>query len=294
MLCELALFAGAGGSIWAGKLAGWEPVCAVENEPYCQAVLLARQADGSFPRFPIWDDVCTFDGTAWRGQVDIVTAGWPCQPWSTAGRRRGETDERNLWPEVSRILSEVRPRFALLENSPALLAHPYFGRIFGDLAEVGMDARWCTLSAAECGAWHRRDRLWIVANATGDVQGLGRRIEFESGVHRAERANLAGGGRDAFQQEGRQRITEAHGCDSVASDPDAPGFAEPQRSGAAAESSRRSEPSFDDWWNVEPNLVRVVHGLAFRGHRVGALGNGWCPIVAARAWQMLTCDSESR
>ena len=167
---ELALFAGIGGGLLGTKLLGWNPICAVEINPYRRRVLLQRQQDGFLGRFPIWDDARTFDGTAWRGRVDVVTAGFPCQPFSVAGRQRGEADERNLWPETIRIIREVGPRFAFLENVPGLLVHPCFGTILGELAESGFGVRWRCLSAAELGAPHRRGRLWIVAHA--DKEGL--------------------------------------------------------------------------------------------------------------------------
>ena len=146
---ELALFAGVGGGLLGSELVGWSTVCAVEKEPYCREVLLRRQRDGVLPLFPLWDDVRTFEGRPWRGAVDIVTAGFPCQPFSAAGSRKAENDDRNMWPETLRILREVGPRYALLENVPLLVRTDYFGQILGDLEEAGYDARWegCLVSA---------------------------------------------------------------------------------------------------------------------------------------------------
>jgi len=166
---ELALFAGAGGGLLATKwMLGWRTVCYVENAAYPVEVLKARIRDGLLDDAPIWDDARTFDGRPWRGCVDIVTAGFPCQPFSLAGQQRAERDERNMWPDTIRIVGEVRPRWCLLENVPGLLAgsHGYFGTILRELAESGYDARWRVLSAAEVGAPHRRDRLWIAAHAS--------------------------------------------------------------------------------------------------------------------------------
>lgn len=143
-------------------------------------MLLRRQRDGLLPLFPIWDDASTFDGRPWRGLVDVVTAGFPCQPFSCAGKNRGSDDERNLWPDTIRIIREVGPRFAFLENVPNLLAHDYFGEILGSLAEVGFDAEWGVVSAAECGAWHRRERLWILAYAESQRRQRGPRKEREA------------------------------------------------------------------------------------------------------------------
>lgn len=159
----MALFAGAGGGILAGKLLGWNLVCAVENNAHCQRVLAARMRDGSLPEAPIWDDIKTFDGNHWRGRVDVISAGFPCQPFSVAGRQQGDVDERNLWPETIRVVREVGPRYVFLENSSNLLTFGYFGRILADLAQSGYDARWDCLPASAVGANHERDRLWIVA-----------------------------------------------------------------------------------------------------------------------------------
>jgi len=162
---ELALFAGAGGGLLGSSLLGWRTVCAVEVEPFCREILLRRQRDGLLDLFPVWDDVRTFAGRPWRGAVDVVTAGFPCQPFSVAGAMRGADDDRNLWPETARILGEVRPRYAFLENVPGLLTSGYFDTVLGDLDALGFDATWDCLPASAIGAPHRRDRLWIVAHA---------------------------------------------------------------------------------------------------------------------------------
>lgn len=126
---------------------------------------MQRQNDGVLEPFPIWDDVRTFDGTAWNGIVDVVSAGFPCQPFSVAWPQLREHDERNMWPETIRIIREVGPGFAFLENVSALLACEYFGKILGDLAESGFDARWEVLPAAASGAPHFRARVFLVATA---------------------------------------------------------------------------------------------------------------------------------
>jgi len=160
---ELALFAGAGGGILGGKLLGWQTVCAVEYEPHAVAILTKRQNEGLLEPFPIWDDVRTFDGKPWRGIVDVVSGGFPCQDISVAGKGEGLKGQKSsLWAEMFRIINEVRPRFAFVENSAALTVRG-LGRILGDLAEVGYDARWGVYSAADVGAQHKRERLWIVA-----------------------------------------------------------------------------------------------------------------------------------
>jgi DNA (cytosine-5)-methyltransferase 1 len=163
-LNELALFAGAGGGILGGKLLGWRTVCAVEWEQYPASVLCARQNDGLLPPFPIWDDVQTFDGKPWRGIVDVVSGGFPCQDISAAGGGAGIDGERSgMWREMARIICEVQPRFVFVENSPMLTSRG-LGRVLGDLASMGFNARWGVLGAADVGANHQRDRIWIVGN----------------------------------------------------------------------------------------------------------------------------------
>jgi site-specific DNA-cytosine methylase len=166
---ELALFAGSGGGILGGKLLGWRTVCAVEWEPYPASVLCARQNDGLLETFPIWDDVCTFDGRPWRGLVDVISGGFPCQDISAAGKGAGIDGERSgMWGEMARIIHEVRPRFVFVENSPMLTSRG-LGRVLGDLASMGFDARWGVLGAADIGANHQRDRIWIVAKWRGQL-----------------------------------------------------------------------------------------------------------------------------
>ena len=160
---ELALFAGAGGGILGGHLLGWRTVCAVEWEAYPASVLVARQNDKILPPFPIWDDVQTFDGKPWRGIVDVVSGGFPCQDISSAGKGTGIDGERSgMWREMARIIGEVRPKYAFVENSPMLTTRG-LGTVLRDLAEMGYDAEWGVLGAADVGANHQRDRIWLLA-----------------------------------------------------------------------------------------------------------------------------------
>jgi len=163
-LRELALFAGAGGGILGGKLLGWRTVCAVEYEPYPGCVLVARQNDGTLAPFPIWDDVRTFDGRPWRGGVDVVSGGFPCQDISCAGKGAGLDGARSgLWVEMARIIREVRPRYVFVENSPMLTSRG-LGVVLGDLAALGFDAEWGVLGADDVGAPHIRKRIWVAGH----------------------------------------------------------------------------------------------------------------------------------
>jgi DNA (cytosine-5)-methyltransferase 1 len=169
-LRELALFAGAGGGILGGKLLGWQTICAVERDAYAAQVLAQRQNDGILEAFPIWSDVTTFDGKPWKGIVDVISGGFPCQDISSAGKGAGIEGERSgLWGEMARIICEVEPWLIELENSPMLTSRGLC-RVLGDLAEMGFNARWGVLGASRFGANHERDRIWIVATNSNCAQ----------------------------------------------------------------------------------------------------------------------------
>lgn len=171
---ELALFAGAGGGILGGHLLGWRTICAVEWEPYPASVLCARQNDKILPPFPIWDDVQTFDGKPWRGIVDVVSGGFPCQDISAAGKGAGITGTRSsMWKHMARIIGEVRPEYVYVENSPMLVTRG-LDVVLADLAALGFDARWGVVSAADVGANHLRERIWIRAVCNANNTGLQR------------------------------------------------------------------------------------------------------------------------
>jgi len=169
---ELALFAGAGGGILGGGLLGWRTVCAVEWEAYPASVLCARQNDGFLPPFPIWDDVQTFDGKPWRGIVDVISGGFPCQDISAAGKGAGIEGERSgMWKEMARIIYEVRPKYVFVENSPMLTSRG-LGVVLGDMAAIGYDAEWGVLGAKEIGSPHSRDRIWILCTDSTQIRRI--------------------------------------------------------------------------------------------------------------------------
>ena len=160
----MALCAGVGGlELGLGLAIGdYRCICYAEREAYGVAILAARIRDGLLDDAPIWDDIGTFDGCPWRGRVDIISAGFPCQPWSDAGQRRGVQDHRWIWPDIARIIREVEPRYVFLENVPGLLnggGNP----VFGSLADMGFDTEWGRFSAAGIGAPHLRQRIFILA-----------------------------------------------------------------------------------------------------------------------------------
>ena len=276
-LRELALFAGAGGGILGGHLLGWRTVCAVERDAYAAAVLAQRQTDGCLKPFPIWSDVCSFDGKPWRGIVDVVSGGFPCQDISAAGTGAGIDGKRSgLWREMARIISEVRPRFVLVENSPLLVGRG-LAVVLGDLAKMGFDAEWACVSASDLDAPHQRDRIWLVAYAKCN-SGI-KRPESEVQWRRADKAKQAwmgcSGENMANSSCNHEQGQFAGGANTK----------ERQRS------QQRPTGSFRDGfgpWPVEPGMGRVANGLAHRVDRLKAIGNGQVPRVAAAAFEILS------
>ena len=273
-LNELALFAGAGGGILGGHLLGWRTVCAVEWEPYPASVLCARQNDGLLPPFPIWDDVQTFDGKPWRGIVDVVSGGFPCQDISVAGNGDGLDGERSgMWREMARIIGEVRPRYAFVENSPMLVTRG-LERVLADLTAMGYDSRWGVISAADIGAKHKRERVWIVASSNSNKQ------------YRRSKPQ------QPFNPSGEKVHNESSGVCSEVPKQEYVGNSESPRLTPCAERQGQRQSwgasiGSSQWWETEPNVDRVVDGLASRVDRLKAIGNGQVPLCAATAWRIL-------
>lgn len=276
---ELHLFAGGGGGILGGMLLGHTCVCAVEIEPYCRRILLQRQRDGILPRFPIWDDVRTFDGRPWRGLVDVVCGGFPCQDISSAGKGAGiEGRSSGLWSEMARIIREVRPTYAFVENSPVLTSRGLH-RVLGDLAEMGFNAKWGVLGAADA-IWlsgtpcfdHERLRCFITAAHSDRL----RKLQPQGSEQDQRRRTSYSDQENAFSLRNRLKQMEQ---------------SEPRRT-KGQESTSATEygalASRRGWWSDEPAVGRVADGVAYRVDRIRALGNGQVPAVVKLAWETLT------
>jgi len=248
-LRELALFAGAGGGILGGHLLGWRTVCAVEYNAYARSVLLARQNDGTLAPFPVWDDVRTFDGKPWRGLVDVVSGGFPCQDISAAGKGAGLDGERSgLWSEMARIIREVRPRYVFVENSPMLTSRG-LGVVLGDLAAMGFNAEWGVLGTSDVGGHCKRERIWIVASASTSM-----------------RSGILSNNKGISSKKNADRSKSGHGYPRSRID----------RIRALEQISR------------EPAILASVDGLAYPMEQLSAIGNGQHAHLAATAWRILS------
>lgn len=161
----LSLYSGGGGLDIGFRLAvpNARTVCYVERDIASSSVLVKAMQTGLLDDAPIWTDSNTFDGKPWHGKLDWVIGGFPCQPWSVAGRREGTEDKRWLWDDIKRIISEVQPKGIFLENVPGLLTGHGIDPILGTLSELGYDAKWGNVKASDVGATHRRARVFILA-----------------------------------------------------------------------------------------------------------------------------------
>jgi len=324
-LNELSLFTGAGGGVLGTRLLGWRSVGYIEWDKFCQQILAQRIKDGILDEAPIFGDIDDFikSGAAkkYQGYVDVLTAGFPCQPFSVAGKKKGQDDDRNKWPQTIQCIRDVRPRYAFLENVPGLLSSGYFGEILTALAEAGFDARWCVLGADDVGAPHRRKRLWIKATSqdperSGCVHweheegGIQVREQRESGSRGGERVSgnsseVADSKHDGLDEgPNPRRIKETSNIQQGEMGAETSN-GEPERCSDVADSNspRELQPTRDNeesrgWsgdsgeelrgWAIEPELGRVAHRVAHRVDRLKAIGNGQVPAVAAAAWTILS------
>lgn len=162
-MTHAALFNGIGGFQLAAEWAGWRNILSVEIDDWCNQVTAHH-----FPESKQYQNIYDFDGTKWAGKVDVLTGGFPCQPFSAAGKRKGTADDRHLWPEMLRVIGEIKPRWIIGENVLGIVNWSdgmVFDQVHIDLENQGYEVQSFVLPACSVGAPHRRDRIWIVANS---------------------------------------------------------------------------------------------------------------------------------
>jgi len=285
----LALCAGGGGLELGLALAlgdRYRAVCYVEREAYPAAVLAARMDAGQLAPAPIWDDVTSFDGGVWRGSVDCVSVGVPCQPWSKVGYGGRASDKRWIWGEIARVVREVRPRIVFLENVPAFVVRGGLRPVLADLAELGFDVAWGLLRASAVGASHRRERWFalcladaVESRCEGELErAIARGIGDAARLH--GRATVAGG--VGLRSDGWERETPATGAGVFPPRP-----ADRDAWGAVLADRPELAPAIES--GVCGVADELAAGLVDRAHRLRVLGNGVAPLQAAVAFRLL-CD----
>lgn len=248
----LSLFAGIGGIELGLERAGMTTVGQVELDPYCRAVL-ARH----WPEVPRHDDVRTTPEW-WAGEprprVDVICGGFPCQPFSIAGKQLGTADERWGWPWMADVVRALRPRYVLVENVPALVRDAgAFGAVLGDLHTLGFDAEWATLYASEFGAPNPRRRVYLLAHATSQRRGPHDHLEPSGAGY----SPIAARGLSGLSVHGRRRAA-------------------------------------DQWLECQPDVARLVDGVPHQVERLRALGNAVVPAVAEHIGRLIVEDAEQR
>ncbi|WP_107339175.1 DNA cytosine methyltransferase [Agrobacterium pusense] len=262
----------------------YRTICYVEREAFPAATLVARMEDKALDQAPVWDDVTTFSGTPWRGKVHILTAGYPCQPFSFAGRRKGENDPRHLWPHVRRIVEELDPEWCFFEN---VEGHMSLGAdtVLGDLQSLGFTVKAGLFSALECGASHIRRRLFIVAHADKvpllqqDRDGTGERPLHDAGRSKPD-GQPTSVGQSRASMDAHMVVDEGLRCEADEAI-QLPIFAPPPSH------FERWAAILDQYPHLQPELFGLDHGMADRMDRSDAAGNGVVSLAAAYAWRTL-------
>ena len=264
MLTVGSLFSGIGGLDLGLERAGMTVKWQSEIDPYASRVLAKH-----WPGVPNHGDIKQIK---WADvePVNVICGGYPCQPFSTAGKRLGTADPRHLWPFVANAISALQPRYAIMEN---VRGHLSLGgtTVIGDLAEIGYDAEWCVVPASGVGAPHRRDRVIIVAYPS-----------VIAVQHRGHKHSTAATGSGQTVQKSINR-SGSDVADTYGEQLGQPRLAQDARSannGGSYNGSRQTGHDCGEWWKTEPDVGRVADGVPHRVDRLRALGNAVVPQVA--------------
>ena len=309
----LDLFSGIGGFSLGLERAGMKTVAFCEVDKKCQAVLKKH-----WPDVPIFDDVSTLTGEQIEEKIDVICGGFPCQDISLAGKGAGLAGKRSgLWSEFHRLIKEIRPKYAIIENVSALRSRG-LDQVLGALSEIGYDAEWHCITASSVGAPHRRDRIWIVAYPRDNTRrdsiagSLGRNGEgeLEERIRTSETTEITGSSKTSetlsdSNSAGRRESNEAMergsseqlDSSSVQSSQDvsnsnvtrlerwlSDGIASSQgweesSDGCTTERSVRWRRGRNGEWTSEPSVGRVVDGFPGRVDRLKQLGNAVVPQI---------------
>ena len=292
----LDLFSGIGGfSLGLESTGYFETAAFCEIEPYCQKVLKKH-----WPDVPIFDDIRKLKGKD-IGAIDIITGGYPCQPFSVAGKQKAEQDPRHLWPEYFRLIQELRPTWVIGEN---VSGHIKLGldTVLEDLASEGYSTRTFSISASSIGANHKRERIWTVANsndsrdrtsqheANSNWEKINEGWQEQSFSESSRQSENVANTQSQWRGEPRYSYQEKRGSESSPTQPQS------SSSDVADTNSKRQQEQWwpisverqrkkgqelkcESWWEFEPRVGRVAHGIPKRVDRLKTLGNSVVPHI---------------
>ncbi|MEX3713635.1 DNA (cytosine-5-)-methyltransferase [Cytobacillus horneckiae] len=290
---SIELFAGIGGIALAAEWAGIETVAFCEREPYAQKVL-----KNHWPAVPIFDDVKTLNRKVLEekgvfepgGTVDIISGGFPCQPYSLAGKRKGKEDDRDLWPEMFRIIEEIRPTWVVGENV-ANFVNMELDRTLSDLESIGYKGQSFVIPACAVNAKHRRERTFIVAHSDSSRHIYGQTKEWPTKERQhaqcefiSSSSNVADSSGFRLQKERAEfKATGFAGNGENVPNSNSEGLERSKETGEISRGRENSNKQFTGYdqsrnnWATEPNVGRVADGVPNRVDRIKGLGNAVVP-----------------
>jgi DNA (cytosine-5)-methyltransferase 1 len=298
----LDLFSGIGGFSLGLEQAGMTTVAFCEKDKFCRQVLAKH-----WPDLTIHEDVRDLDGKEYANAIDVVCGGFPCQPFSIAGKRAGKDDDRHLWPEMLRVIKESNPTWVIGENVSGFIRMA-LDDVCLDLESAGYEVQPFVLPACAVDAHHRRDRVWILARSLADTHGSWelqqkRREQKERGWTCYSREIVAythprlchesleevRSRRDAASSRGQD---VAYAIDERLQRREGSGDFERERPNAIEQSTRRSDASRGQDWPTEPDVGRVAYGIPNRVDRIKSLGNAVVPPLVAQIGRLIMTKEE--
>ena len=285
----LDLFSGIGGfALGLDSTGFFETVKFVEKDKYCQKVLRKN-----FPNIPIEEDIKNVKGK--EGEADVVCGGFPCQPFSVAGKQKGTSDDRHLWPEMFILIREIKPQFVIGENVKNIVNIQdgvVFETVCTDLESEGYEVQSFNIPAAGVGAPHRRERIWIVANTHSSNQRTRKKSKqqerntsrkcFSNGSEYVANTKSIESNVGELEQRQRERSgqREVGGASGNDANTNSEGLQRLWSEHKLRNSKEEKQTSGNNWWSVEPNVGRVANGVPGRVHRLKGLGNAIVPQIA--------------
>lgn len=308
---HLSLFSGIGGFDLAAQWVGWQNVAQVEKDEWCRKVLAKN-----FPSSKQYADIKDFNGKEYTNQIDIISGGFPCQPFSVAGKQKGKDDDRYLWKEMLRVNKEIKPTFIVGENVTGIIGLA-LDTVLSDLEAQGYTTETFIIPACGKNAWHRRDRVWIVAytnrirwqneqEENGELLHNGNRnratkeqsrrkqqrgISQPSSIFSNTKSKLGNERENGNDTEQREIQLQTGGSNSVSADTNGIGWKNglhgKEQRGEASKLGNTYKEQYRNYWETEPELGRVVDGLSGRVDRLKGLGNSIVPQIALEIFKAI-------